>query len=92
MIPLRKIRLRAFVRDINNQLACKCIKNPYHTILGLDVAGRLVDNAFYVKLTEDLSPNQSKTDIYVFSVIFHPPLLKSSQKFTFDGQMVIFLL
>jgi len=26
MIPLRKIRLRAFVTDINNQLAWKCIK------------------------------------------------------------------
>ena len=27
---------------------------------------------------------------YVFSVIFHSPPLKSSQKFTFDGQIVIF--
>ena len=39
------------------------------------------------------SPNQSKRDIYVFSVIFHslPALLKSSQQFTFDGQMLLFI-
>ena len=38
------------------------------------------------------SPNQSKTDIYVFSAIIHPPspLLKSSLKITFEGQTVIF--
>ena len=39
------------------------------------------------------SPNQYKTDIYVFICDFSfspPPLLQSSQKFTFDGQMVIF--
>ena len=48
MIPVRKIRLRACVTHINNQLAWQCIHPP-----PLDVAGRLVDNAFYVKLTED---------------------------------------
>jgi hypothetical protein len=37
------------------------------------------------------SSNQSKTDIYVISWFFIlPTLLISSQKFTFDGQMVIF--
>ena len=60
-------------------------------VSGLDVAGRLVDNAFVYQTNRRPSPNQSKTDIYVFSVIFHsPPLLKSSQKFTFDGKIVIF--
>jgi hypothetical protein len=44
MIPLRKIRLRAFVTDINNQLAWKCIKKTCHTVFGIDVAGRLVDS------------------------------------------------
>ena len=34
------------------------------------------------------SPNQSKTDIYVFFILL--PLLKSSQKFIFDGQMGFF--
>jgi hypothetical protein len=52
-IPLRKIRLKAFATDINNQLAWKCIKKTCHTVFGLDVAGRLVVNACYVKLTED---------------------------------------
>jgi hypothetical protein len=31
----------------------KVHKKACHTVLGLNVAGRLVDNAFYVKLTED---------------------------------------
>jgi hypothetical protein len=52
-IPLRKIRARAFVTDINNQLAWKCIQKTCHMLFGLDVADRIVVNAFYVKLTED---------------------------------------
>ena len=31
----------------------KVHKNPCHMVFGLDVAGRFVDNAFYLKLTED---------------------------------------
>ena len=69
MTPLRKIRLRAFVID-NNQLALKCIKKTCHTIFGLDVVGRLVDNGFKCQTNGRQSQNQSKTDIYVFSVIF----------------------
>ena len=31
----------------------KVHKKPCHTVFALDVAGRLLNNAFYVKLTED---------------------------------------
>ena len=91
MILLRKIHLRAFVTDINNQLAWKCIKKTCHTVFGLHVAGRLVDNAFYVKLTED-QVRISLKRIFMYCPWFFilRPLLKSSQKFTFDGQMVMF--
>ena len=51
MIPLRKIRNRH-----QQSTRMKVHKKTWHTVFGLDVAGRLVDNAFYVKLTEDLVP------------------------------------
>jgi hypothetical protein len=92
MISLRKIRLKAFVTDTNNQLAWKCIKRTCHTVFGLDVADRLVDNAFYINLTEDQVWISLKWIFMYFPWCFIPlpPLPKSSQKFTFDGQMVIF--
>ena len=81
----------AFVTDINNQLAWKCIKKTCHTAFGLDMAGRLVHNALYVKLTEDqVRICLKRTFIYFLWFFILPLLLKSSQKFTFNGQMVIF--
>ena len=79
MIPYRNYRLRAFVTDINNQLAWKYIKNlpfglrPY-------VAGRLVDNALYVKLTEDqVRISLNRTFMY-FPCFFIPPLFLKVHK------------
>jgi hypothetical protein len=92
--PYERFILRAFATDINNQLTWKCIKTC-HAVFVLDMASRLVDNVFYVKLTEDqVWISLKRTSIYFPRVIFHPhlplpPLLKSSQKFTFVGQMVI---
>ena len=91
MIPLRKIRLRAFVTDINNQLAWKCLKKTCLTAFVVDVADRLVDNEFNVKLTEDqVRIGLKRTFMYFPWFFILPPLLKSSQKFTFDGQMLFF--
>ena len=101
IIPLREIRFTAFVTDNNNQLALKCIKKACHTVFGLHMAGRLVDNAFYVKLTENQVRISLKPTFMYFQRFFilppppppplHPALLlKSSQKITFDGEMVIF--
>jgi hypothetical protein len=59
----------------------KVHKKPCHTVFGLNVAGRLVHNAFYAKLTEDQVRISLKRDIYAFSVIFHS-LPLSSWKFT----------
>ena len=95
MIPLRKIRLRAFVTDINNQLAWKCIKQ--NLLYGLRPwrGWQACWQCIVCQTNRGPSPNQFKTDIYVLSVIFHyplTPLLKSWQKFTFDGQMVILFI
>ena len=91
MIPLRKIRLRAFVTDINNQLAWKCLKKTCLAAFVVDVADRLVDNEFNVKLTEDqVRIGLKRTFMYFPWFFILPPLLKSSQKFTFDGQMFWF--
>jgi hypothetical protein len=95
-IPLRKIRLRAFVTDINNQLTWKCIKNTCHAVFGLNVAVRLVDNALYVKLTENEVRIILKRIFMYFPWFFinisPPPLLHSSQNSTFIGEMVIFVI
>jgi hypothetical protein len=72
MTPLRKIRLRAFVTD-NNQLAWKCIAKTCYTVFGLDMAGRLVDNAFYVKLTEDKVRISLRRTFMYFPWFFIPP-------------------
>ena len=91
MIPLREIRFTAFVTDNNNQLAWKCIKKTCHTVFGLDMAGRLVDNAFYVKLTKNqFRISLKRTFMYFPRFFIPPPLLKSSLKITFEGQTVIF--
>ena len=56
------------------------------------MAGRLVDNAFYIKLTEDQVRISLKPTFMYFPWFFIlPPLLKSSQNFTFDGQTVFFI-
>ena len=87
MIPVRKIRLRACVTVIRNQLTWQCMHPP-----PLDVAGRLVDNAFYVKLTEDhVRVSLKRTFMYFPWFFIPPPLPKSSQKITFDGQMFFFI-
>jgi hypothetical protein len=81
MIPLPKIRLREFVTDINNQLAWKCIKKTCHTVFGIDVAGRLVDNAFYVKLTEDqVRISLKRTFMYFRDFSFSALFLKVQKK------------
>jgi hypothetical protein len=80
MIPLRKIRARAFVTDINNQLAWKCIKKTCHALFGLDVAGRLVVNAFYVKLTEDQVRISLKRTFMYFPWFFILPLFLKVHK------------
>ena len=95
MIPLRKNRLWAFVTDINNQLAWKCIKIPAIWSSALTWLAGLLTMHFYLKLTEDqVRISLKRTFMYFpwFFILLSPPLLKSSQKFTFDGQMVIFLL
>jgi hypothetical protein len=71
-IPLRKIRARAFVTDINNQLAWKCIQKTCHMLFGLDVADRIVVNAFYVKLTEDQVRISLKRTFMYFPWFFNP--------------------
>ena len=92
MIPLREIRFTAFVTDNSNQLALKCINKTSHTVVGLDVVGRLVVNPFYVKLTEEQVQISLRRTFMYFPRFFipPPPLLKSSLKITFDGQMVTF--
>ena len=68
----------------------KVHKKFCHTVFGVDVADMLVDNEFYVKLTEDqVRINLKRTFMYFPSFFILPPLLKSSQKFTLDGQIVI---
>ena len=69
----------------------KCTNLDWHPS---DVAGRLVDDAPYVKLTEDQVWISLKRTFMYFPWFFilPPPLLKSSQIFTFDGQMVIFFI
>ena len=42
------------------------MKKTYHAVSGLDVAGRLVDNVFYVKLTED----QVRISLNKYSYVF----------------------
>ena len=69
----------------------KVHKKTCHTVFGVDVADMLVDNEFYVKLTEDqVRISLKRTFMYFPWFFILPPLLKSSQKFTFDGQIVIF--
>ena len=68
-------------------------KKTCHAIFGLDRAGRLVGNALYVKLTENqVRIRLKRTFIYFPWFFILPSLLKSSQKFTFDGQMAIFII
>jgi len=51
-----------------------------HTVFGLDVAGRLVDNAFYVKLTEDqVRISLNRTFMY-FPWLFILPLFLKVHK------------
>jgi hypothetical protein len=72
MTALRKIRFTAFVTDNNNQLALKCLKNlPY----GLRPwrSWQACWQCILCQTNRRTSQNQSKTDIYVFSVIFHSP-------------------
>ena len=46
----------------------------FYTVFGLDVAGRLVDNALYVKLTEDQVRISLKRTIMYFPWLFILPL------------------
>jgi len=78
MISLRKIRLRALVTDINNHLAWKGIPPPtlpygLRPCRGWQACWQRI----LCQTNRRPRPNQSKSDIYVFSVIFHsPPFLK----------------
>ena len=90
IIPLKKMRLRAFVTDIINQLAWKCIKKTVIRSPGLTWLEGLLKIHFYVKLTGDqVRISLKRTFMYFPWFYILPPLLKSSQKFTLDGQIVI---
>jgi hypothetical protein len=69
----------------------KVHKKACHTVFGLEMAGRLVDNVFYVKLTKkQVRISLKRTFMYFPRFFIPPPLLKSSLKITFEGQTVIF--
>jgi hypothetical protein len=70
------------------------LKKTWNTVFGLEVVGRLVVNAFYVKLTKNqVRISLKRTFMYFppFFILPPPPLfLKAKKKITFDGEMVIF--
>ena len=74
MISFRTIRLRAFVTDINNQLSWKWIaKTPPYGLRPWR-GWQACWQCMLCHTNRRTNPNQSKTNIYIFSVIFHSPL------------------